>query len=1147
MPGKIKGITIKIGGDTKDMTSALKSMNAEIKKTDNELKTVNRLLKLNPGNVSLLKQKQSVLNTEITQTSSKLESMRQAQSQVTAEMRKQNPEQYRKLEREILSTENKLKGLQAQQKKVNYQLSEMGLKSAKLNALGDKLQGIGSKMRYASATTGAATAAAAKFAVDTEKNMAKVNSILGLSGKDWEKYEGQLKTGAKDIGKSYDEYADAAYQAISASVKQTKVTGFLKDASVLAKGGLTSLTSSVDLLTTVENAYNMSADKTKHISDILIQTQNRGKTTVDQLAASMGKVIPTARSAGVSFEQLGASYSIMTRNGVSTKIATTQLNSLIAELSKSGSKADIALRAGMGGSFKELMASGKNVGQVLQFLNEKAAGSGKSLQDMFGNVNAGKAAYTLLKEGAEGYNKELDSMMNSTGLAKKAADTMSNTTQAKLTKSINEAKNAAADFGAEVLPMITPLITKATDLVKEFSELDPTTKKLIVTGTAALALASPLTTSLGAVAKGTSKLMDLVGMLGTKEAATATKSGLLRSASSRLFGVLKANPYVLVAGAVGLATAATIKAIVGTNELTDAYEKNKAAREEAIRNSKLEAQTAGVYADQLDALMSKEKKSAADKELIRQYVSKLNKSVAGLNLKYDEEKDALNKSTAAIKERIAAMKDEAMASAYQAQMTAAAKEIAKNEMKFAEATKRHEAAKKKLEEAKKSYASRDEIGKLEGQVRKEKQAMDDASRAIARGKKEIENYGDAATKLGNKNTFNKLLSQAKISGKDVPKELAKGIESGKISVPKSVDRLKDLMKFYSLSQKAGIAGKDIPKALANGVSSGEITVKEATKRLNNWMSVKSAAKRAGIDASKIPKSIKKGILSDKVSVNKATKEIKNRVKKGVTVDLKKNGKNAAGSYAKGIASENTKGTAAKKAEEAKKGAGSKTFRPEGSKAGKSWKDAFAAVDFRGAGSKGAGQAKKGAGSVSLRSEGADAAQGYANGVKSKNGILWNAGAWIFNTLKAGLKSKKGQNSNSPAKNAVPLGEDASTGYAQGVQSKSKLLEKTGQGMAGSLLSGVGKTDISVGYANTSQNRIGKSMANSPTLNLRTETGSIGNDIANIMMIAMKQMQTSANSQAVPQEARVVLYMYPNGPKCGEATVNLYDTYKKRIG
>ena len=159
----------------------------------------------------------------------------------------------------------------------------------------------------------------------------------------------------------------------------------------------------------------MSADKVSTVSDMLVQTQNKGKVTVGELASSMGKIIPTANASNVSLEQLCAGYAIMTSKGIAAAETTTYMNSMLNELSKSGSTTDKLLRQKMGGSFAELMASGKTLGEILGGIQEEASKSGLALSDMFSSSEAGKAAMSLLSNGVDGFNSSVQDMVNSVG------------------------------------------------------------------------------------------------------------------------------------------------------------------------------------------------------------------------------------------------------------------------------------------------------------------------------------------------------------------------------------------------------------------------------------------------------------------------------------------------------------------------------------------------------------------------------------------------------------------------------------------------------------------------------------------------------------------------------------------------------------
>lgn len=342
------------------------------------------------------------------------------------------------------------------------------LETMPFEGIGGRLQGIGSTL--SSTVTPSILAvgtAATKMSMDTEQGLATVNSILQLNKSEFSAYSQEIQQGARDIGLAYSDYAAAAYDAVSAGVKQADVTNFLAQSNKLAVAGLTDLGKATDVLTTIQNSYNMSQKDMAHVSDVLIKTQNLGKVTVDELAASMGDVIPVAASAGVSIEQLGAAYAILTANGINAAKSSTMIENLFAELNETGSQTDTILRQISGKSFAELTASGKSTGDVLQMLSEYAEKSGLKLQDLFSSSEAGNAALSLMKNGADGFNKTLDEMTNSAGSCDKAFEILNNTTEKKVSRAFAAMKNTLSDIG----DAMSPIVGKVAELAESFATM----------------------------------------------------------------------------------------------------------------------------------------------------------------------------------------------------------------------------------------------------------------------------------------------------------------------------------------------------------------------------------------------------------------------------------------------------------------------------------------------------------------------------------------------------------------------------------------------------------------------------------------------------------------------------------------------------
>ena len=423
MAGGIKGITVKTGGDTTELGKALSNANKQSTALQKELKGVNTLLKFDPKNVTLLAQKSDLLKKSIGETEVKLKSLKEVLAKADSGEIELTEEEYRNLQREIVNTENKLKGLKEAQKEFGsvgaQQIAQVG---KELENVGGKVEAVGKKFSIISGATGAVLGGSVALASNFQDAMAKVNTIADTSAVSLDDLSGQIMDLSNQTGISANEIADATYNAISAGQNTADAVNFVSNATSLAKAGFTDTGSAIDVLTTIMNAYGLEADKVGSVSDMLINTQNKGKTTVAELSASMGKIIPTAKSMGVGLEQISAGYAIMTAKGIATAESTTYMNSMLNELGKSSTKVGQALKEETGKSFQELVAEGKSVGDVLQIVQDHADKSGVAFNELWGAAEAGKAGLTLLSDGAESFNAMAKDMTAYTGATGEAME-----------------------------------------------------------------------------------------------------------------------------------------------------------------------------------------------------------------------------------------------------------------------------------------------------------------------------------------------------------------------------------------------------------------------------------------------------------------------------------------------------------------------------------------------------------------------------------------------------------------------------------------------------------------------------------------------------------------------------------------------------
>ena len=208
----LKGITIEIGGDTTKLGNALKDVDTQTRSLQKELKGVNTLLKYDPSNVTLIKQKQDLLSQSIQRTKEKLDTLKNAQQQVQAQFERGEitEQQYRDFQREIAATEQRLESLEREARNFGTTV-DASLISAKENLanFGSKFKNAGQALLPVTAAITGVGAVSVKTAADFESSMSNVEAISGATGDDLKALEQKAKEMGASTSKSAKESADA--------------------------------------------------------------------------------------------------------------------------------------------------------------------------------------------------------------------------------------------------------------------------------------------------------------------------------------------------------------------------------------------------------------------------------------------------------------------------------------------------------------------------------------------------------------------------------------------------------------------------------------------------------------------------------------------------------------------------------------------------------------------------------------------------------------------------------------------------------------------------------------------------------------------------------------------------------------------------
>lgn len=405
-----------------------------------------------------------------------------------------------------------------------------------METAGNKITNMGKAVAPVSAILGTALTASTKSASDFQNGMAKMSTLFDTSKTSVSDLSKEFLTLSNKTGLSATELAEAGYQALSAGQSVDKVGKFVETAGNLAKAGFTSTTTAVDVLTTAMNAYGKSAGSADEIANKLVRTQNLGKTTVDELASAMGKVIPTASAMGVNIDNLTSGYVSLTKQGIATAEATTYMNSMFNELGDSGTTLGGIIKEKTGMSFQECMNSGMSLADVLQITKQYADENGIAYNELWSSAEAGKAGLAILNGGVDEFNQTVKTMASKTNDVGEALEKLQ-TPSVRAKKALNQIKNSGIELGTAFIGALAPTLEKVCNVVEKvttwFDNLNDGTKTVIATLMGIGAVASPVLIIGGKIISG---MGSMVGKIST----VVSKIQALSGSIGGLSGVISA-------------------------------------------------------------------------------------------------------------------------------------------------------------------------------------------------------------------------------------------------------------------------------------------------------------------------------------------------------------------------------------------------------------------------------------------------------------------------------------------------------------------------------------------------------------------------------------------------------------------------------
>jgi TP901 family phage tail tape measure protein len=308
---------------------------------------------------------------------------------------------------------------------------------------------------------------------DLAVGLREVVTLTGLTGHAAEVTFGNFSSLVADLSNEFgiaqSVLTGGLYQALSAGVPTGNALEFMQVASTAAIAGVTDVETAVDGLTTIINAFGLDTGQAQAVADSMFASVKGGKTTFEELSASLFNVGPAAAAAGVSFEEVNAAIATMTAAGVPTAQATTQIRAAMVGLQKPSEELDAIFQA-LGYESAQLAIENEGLGFALDAVKTASNGSNGTLQTLLGSVEAVAAVNILAGTGAEKFNDELERQSNAAGSVNDAFDEIDKSRV--LERQAIAFQNMGIAIGNVLIPVmevLVPLFTGFADYVSKNS------------------------------------------------------------------------------------------------------------------------------------------------------------------------------------------------------------------------------------------------------------------------------------------------------------------------------------------------------------------------------------------------------------------------------------------------------------------------------------------------------------------------------------------------------------------------------------------------------------------------------------------------------------------------------------------------------
>jgi TP901 family phage tail tape measure protein len=324
-----------------------------------------------------------------------------------------------------------------------------------------------------------------KLAVDFEKAMRNVNSIAQLPEPAFQRLNKQVLAMAGPTAQAPKTLAEGLYDLVSSGFDAKESITILNASARAATAGLTTTEVSTKAVAAALNAYHRPASDAKAISDDLFQTVNLGVITFDELASTIGYVLPAANTMGVDLKQVGAAISTLTKQGQSGSNAVTNINAALTAFIKPSKGMAAALKA-LGVETSEQLIHQRGFEGALRAVIGTTDGTKEAIGALFPNVRAMRAVFGLTGSATKSAAADLRGFQHDTGATSKVLSQQSKSIAFQWNKLKAEGAKVGIELGQKLVPVMGDLAHEVAGLLHGFSSLpdgvQTTTIKLLAFG-----------------------------------------------------------------------------------------------------------------------------------------------------------------------------------------------------------------------------------------------------------------------------------------------------------------------------------------------------------------------------------------------------------------------------------------------------------------------------------------------------------------------------------------------------------------------------------------------------------------------------------------------------------------------------------------